>query len=68
MEYENGFYAYIPNEDAQQMDGLSLPQVIEIIELDIWVTGTVDSFDIDYAQAVGTIGKILMKQDGTICN
>jgi len=66
MEYENGFYACTPNPESQQMDGLSVPQVIEIIELDIWVTGMGETFDIDYANAVGTIGKMLMSQDGII--
>lgn len=64
MDYENGFYIYTPNEDNQIMDGLSVPQVIEIIEMDIWVTGMSETFDIDYANAVGTIGKMVMSQDG----
>lgn len=66
MNYENGFYAYTPKVDSQHMGGLSVPQVIEIIEGDIWVTGMDETFDIDYAQAVGVIGKMLMSQDGII--
>lgn len=65
-DYENGFYAYWPNKDNQNMDGLAVPQVIEIIEMDIWVTGMDDSFDVDYAKAVGTIGKMLMTQEGVM--
>ena len=68
MKYENGFYAYTPNPESQHMGALSIPQVIEIIEQDIWVTGMDAVFDIDYAQDVGVIGKMLMSQDGTICS
>ena len=66
MNYENGFYAYTPNNTNFDSGGLSVPQVIEIIENDIWVTGMDETFDIDYAQAVGVIGKMLMSQDGII--
>ena len=66
MKYENGFYAYTPKEDSQHMGGLSVPQVIEVIEMEVWVTGMDETFDIDYAQAVGVIGKMLMSQDGEI--
>ena len=66
MNYDNGFYIYTPNEDNQIMDELSIPQVIEIIEDEIWLTGTLQSFDIDYAEAVGTIGKMVMSQEGVV--
>jgi hypothetical protein len=67
MEYENGFYIYTPNkEGAEGMTELSMPQVIEIIEGDIWLTGVGGDFDIDYVKAVGTIGKMVMTQEGEI--
>ena len=69
MEYENGFYIYTPSkEGAEGMHEFSMPQVIEIIESDIWLTGMDEMFDIDYAKSVGTIGKMVMTQDGVICN
>jgi len=67
MEYENGFYIYTPsNESAEELHELSMPQVIEIIEGVIWLTGVPAEFDIDYAEAVGAIGKMVMSQDGII--
>jgi len=67
MKYENGFYAYLPSkEGAEGMHELSIPQVIQIIEGQIWLTGVSGDFDIDYALAVGTIGKMLMNEDGVI--
>jgi hypothetical protein len=67
MNYENGFYIYTPSKEAAEgMHELSMPQVIEIIEGEIWLTGVNGGFDIDYAEAVGTIGKILMSQDGEL--
>jgi hypothetical protein len=64
MEYENGFYIYTPRSDSNHMGGLSVPQVIEIIESEVWVTGMNETFDIDFTQAAGTIGKMVMSQDG----
>lgn len=66
MEYENGFYAYTPKSDSGHMGGLSFPQVIEIIEMEVWVTGMDETFDIDYAQSVGVVGKMVMSQEGII--
>ena len=67
MEYENGFYIYHPSAEGEQsMTELSIHQVIEIIEGEIWLTGISQRFDIHYAEAVGTIGKMVMKQDGTV--
>tara|TARA_R110002051_G_scaffold310971_1_gene384479 strand:+ start:248 stop:466 length:219 start_codon:yes stop_codon:yes gene_type:complete len=69
MEYENGFYVYIPSEEAaEDMHELSIPQVIEIIEGEVWLSGTIESFDTDYAESVGNIGKMVMSQDGKIIN
>ena len=67
MHYENGFYIYTPSkEGAEGMTELSMPQVIEIIESDVWLTGMDEMFDIDYVKAVGAIGKMVMTQDGVI--
>lgn len=67
MTYENGFYTYLPGKDAdEQMDELSLPQVIEIIEGEVWLTGVDVVHDIDYVNALGTIGNMVMSQDGVI--
>ena len=66
MSYENGFYAYTPKEDSQHMGGLSVPQVIEIIEMEVWVTGMDETFELGFTLSVGTIGKMLMSQDGVI--
>lgn len=67
MSYENGFYTYIPSKIAEeQMDELSLPQVIEIIEGYVWLTGVDMVHDVDYVNALGTIGKMVMSQDGKI--
>ena len=58
-KYENGFYAYMPTkEGAEGMHDLSIPQVIEIIEGEVWVTGVGGDFDIDYVKAVGEIGRV----------
>lgn len=67
MEYENGFYIFTPTKEGEEgMHEFSIPQVIEIIEGEIWLTGVHGNFDIDYAQAIGVIGKMVMSQDGTI--
>ena len=67
MKYENGFYIYTPSkEGAEGMTELSIPQVIEIIEGGIWLTGVGGDFDIDYVKAVGAIGKMVMTQEGEI--
>ena len=67
MSLENGFYTYIPNKDAEEgMSELSLPQVIEVIEGEVWLTGISESFDLDYTSALGEIGKMVMSQDGNI--
>jgi hypothetical protein len=67
MNYENGFYIYTPSkEGAEDIHELSMPQVIEIIEGEIWLTGVNGGFDIDYAQAVGVIGKMVMSQEGEL--
>ena len=67
MTYENGFYIYHPTPKGEEgMHELSIPQVIEIIEGEIWLTGINGSFDIHYAEAVGAIGKMVMSQNGNI--
>lgn len=66
-KYKNGFYTYLPSEDGEsQMSEISLPQVIEIIEGEVWLTGVSASFEIDYVDALGTIGKMVMSQEGVI--
>ena len=66
MNYENGFYAYTPKSDTGHHGGLSVPQVIEIAKSEVWVTGLYETFDLDFVQAVGVIGKMVMSQDGMI--
>ena len=67
MNYENGFYIYTPSKDAEEgMHELSWHQVIKIIEGDVWLTGCDEAFDIDYANAVGTIGAMVMSQEGVV--
>tara|TARA_R110000772_G_scaffold152088_1_gene262893 strand:- start:438 stop:641 length:204 start_codon:yes stop_codon:yes gene_type:complete len=66
MNYENGFYIYTPRSDSNYLGGLSVPQVIEIIESEVWVTGMDETFDIDFVHSVGTIGKMLMSQEGQL--
>lgn len=67
MKYENGFYIYTPNPETEEdMHELSLPQIIQIIEGQIWLTGVSGDFDIDYAEAVGNIGKMVMNEDGEL--
>lgn len=67
MTIKNGFYAYIPSKDgAEQMSELSTPQVIEIDDGEVWLTACVESFDIDYVNALGTIGKMVMSEDGKV--
>ena len=67
MKYENGFYIYTPSAEAEEgMHDLSMPQVIQIIEGEIWLTGVSGVFDIDYAGAIGVIGKMVMSEDGVI--
>lgn len=65
-DYENGFYIYTPNENNNDMCELNLHQIIQIIESYIWVTGCTDEFDIDYAEAMGVIGKMVMDEYGEI--
>lgn len=65
MEYKNGFYIYTPSKETEEgMTELSIPQVIEVIEGEVWLTGVGDIFDLDYVQALGVIGKMVMSQDG----
>lgn len=64
MEYKNGFYVYRPKEDVNYIGELSVVQIIEVIEGEIWLTGVGDSFDIDFANSVGEIGKMVMTQEG----
>ena len=64
MHYDNGFYIYTPNEDAADMCELNLHQVIEIIEDEIWLTGMNGTFDLDYAEAIGTIGRMVLTPEG----
>ena len=67
MEYENGFYIYHPTPEGEEgMHELSIPQIIEIIEGEIWLTGVNEAFDIHYAEAVGVIGEMVMSQEGEI--
>jgi len=66
MKYENGFYIYTPNIDDSITSPLNLPQVIEIIEGEIWLTGMDQTFSISYASRIGVIGKMVMSQDGEI--
>ena len=67
MEYENGFYIYTPSLDAAEgRFELSLPQVIQIIEGEVWLTGVMGGYDIDYTEAMGHIGKMVMNEDGEL--
>tara|TARA_R110000803_G_scaffold95395_3_gene163375 strand:- start:11772 stop:11978 length:207 start_codon:yes stop_codon:yes gene_type:complete len=67
MDYENGFYIYTPSkEGAEGMHELSMPQVIQIIEGEIWLTGVYQDFDIDYVEALGVIGKMVMDEEGEL--
>ena len=67
MNYENGFYIYHPTPEVEEgMHELSIPQIIEIIEGEIWLTGVSGTFDIHYAEAVGVIGKMVMSQEGVV--
>lgn len=66
-EYKNGFYTYLPSKDGEvQMSEISLPQVIEISEGEVWLTGVSQSFDVDYVDALGAIGKMVMSPEGVI--
>ncbi len=66
-EYKSGFYIYTPGKDAEEgMHELSLPQVIQIIDGEVWLTGVLDSFDIDYVAAIGLVGKMVMSKNGKI--
>lgn len=65
MEYADGFYIYTPDSDTESLDELTVQsQVIEIIDNKIWVTCTSASFDINYAEIVGTIGRMVMDDRG----
>ena len=67
MKYKNGFYIYTPNSDTEEgIHELSSPQVIEIIEGQIWLTGVSGHFDIDYTEAVGSIGRMVMSEYGEL--
>jgi len=68
MSLENGFYIYIPNKEADEgmWCELSMPQVIEVIEGEVYLTGLKVEYSIDYVSALGTIGKMVMSQDGEI--
>ena len=69
MNYKNGFYTYIPSKEAEEgMHELSIPQVIQIIEDEVWLTGTSETSHVDYAAAIGTIGKMVMSEDGNLIN
>ena len=65
-EYENGFYAYSPKRDNEDMCELSIPQVIQVIEGEVWLTGVQHDFHIDYVLAVGNIGRMVMDENGMV--
>jgi len=66
-DYDNGFYIYTPNKSTEEdMHELSIPQVIQIIEGEVWLTGVSHDNHIDYVEAVGTIGKMVMDEEGQI--
>jgi hypothetical protein len=64
MNYDNGFYIYTPNEDAIDMCPLNLHQVIEINNDEISLTGMDRTFNVDYAEAIGTIGRMVLTPEG----
>ena len=67
MELESGFYTYTPRaETKEDMHELSLPQVIQVIEDEVWLTGLSAGHCLDYVQAVGIIGKMVMDESGEI--
>lgn len=67
MEYENGFYTYTPSKEAEEgMHELSTPQVIQIIEGEVWLTGINGGCEVDYVAAIGVVGKMVMTEDGII--
>jgi len=67
MEYEDGFYIYTPNaESEERIYELSWHMVIEILEDDIYLHGHTQAFTIDYVNSVGTIGKMVMTQEGVL--
>ena len=69
MKYKNGFYTYFPSKDAQEnMDELSTPQVIQVIEGEVWLTGINGGWEIDYVDAIGRIGDMVMGEDGSVIN
>ena len=66
-EYKNGFYFYHPGKEAEEgMHELSKPQVLEVFYGDVYVTGCDETFDLDYTEALGKIGKMVMSEDGKI--
>ena len=68
-EYKGGFYAYIPTKEcAEDMHELSFSQVVELIGDTVWLTGGYTPYDLDYVQALGTIGVMLMDEDGKLDN
>ena len=66
-EYKNGFYAYTPSKEAEEgMHELSIPQIIQVIEGEVWLTGINGGWEIDYVAAIGEVGKMVMSEDGKL--
>lgn len=69
MKYENGFYIFTPKK-SKAVDTIyhpfMIPQVIQVIEGVVWVTGMVNEFSIKEAKRYGVIGKMVVNEYGKV--
>ena len=70
MSIENGFYVFNPknvNDDFNDLlNCLNVPQVIQVIEGVVWISGVELDYSIKEVEEVGVIGKMLFTEDGQI--
>ena len=67
MNYENGFYIYMPTEEANgNWYDLDVPQIIKILSNNVYIFNSKKSIDVEYVASIGVIGEMVMSQDGWI--
>jgi len=68
---DNGFYVYQPRDNIDflgHFEPLSLPQIIQVIEGEVWLTGVSITFQLFEVFICGAIGNMVLTEDGVECN
>lgn len=70
MKYKNGFYVYRPDKSKELgvaiggINALMVTQVIQVIEGIVWLTGMANEYPVKQVEFYGTIGKMVLTEDG----